>query len=55
MGWVKQPTELRPKKTQTSVSDYMGSENRVGRSDFFLFFANFLLVDSSPYGRIFVL
>ena len=42
-------------KNDTSVSDYMGSQNRVGRSEFIIFFAYLFLVDSSPYGRIFLL
>ena len=42
-------------QNNTSVSDYIGSQNRVGRSEFFWGVANFFLVDSSPYGRIFLL
>ena len=43
-------------KKKPSVSDYMGSQNRVGRSEFFFWGgADFVLVDSSPYGRIFVI
>ena len=41
----------KAKKNNTSVFDYMGSQNRVGRS--FWVFLLIFLEGSSPYGRIF--
>jgi hypothetical protein len=34
----KPTSQLRPEKNNTSVSDYMGSQNRVGCWEFFIFF-----------------